>query len=259
MDVSLIAPPSNLPLRLPASSRLRLPPPRPLCPGHRRSKLRAVTRTLKPELLDTLPPDSHAARRGRQDLDRINRLLGNPAWFAATAPPLARAGERALEIGAGDGRLALTLRAAGLQTDALDRFPAPKSWLRATPAHARWIVADLRSFDGWAAYPVVLGNLILHHLDHRELAALGATLDRHARSLVFSEPLRCPRARVFFALGALIWRAHAVTRHDARVSIDAGFLPEELPRALQLDPGRWTWTVSATLLGACRLVATRRE
>ena len=148
---------------------------------------------------------------------------------------------------------------AGLQTDALDRFPAPRPWLRATSANARWIVADIRRFEEWSAYPVVLGNLILHHLDNRELAALGAHLDRHARALVFSEPLRHPRAHVFFALGAVLWRAHAVTRHDARVSIGAGFLPEELPRALQLDPARWTWTVSATLLGACRLVATRRE
>lgn len=213
-----------------------------------------MTRVLQPEWLDSLTPDSPEAIRSRRDLVRLNRIMGNHAWFARTAPSLARPGERALELGSGDGALAGVLRSAGLATDALDRFAAPATW----PAEARWHAADLRAFDAWGDYPVVVGNLILHHLSDPELAALGARLDRHARVLVFNEPLRDLRARLLWAVGAPLGGAGPVTRHDGRVSIAAGFRADELPRALGLDPARWSWLVSITFLGACRVVAFRR-
>lgn len=215
-----------------------------------------MPRVLQAELLDVLPPESSAARRSRRELVRVNRVMGNHAWFARTVPPLALPGETALELGAGDGALALRLRAAGLPADALDRFPAPPAW----PAgdSARWHRADLRAFDAWRDYPIVLGNLVLHHLADSELAELGAVLDHHARLLVFSEPLRRPRSRLLWAFGAPLGGAGPVTRHDGRVSIGAGFRDDELPHALGLDPARWTWRVSETFLGASRLVASRR-
>ena len=180
--------------------------------------------------------------------------MGNRSWFVRHAPRLARSGEVALELGAGDGALALALSAAGLPTAALDRFPAPAIW----PESARWHVADLRGFSAWGDYPVVVGNLILHHLEKSELAALGARLDRHARVLVFNEPLRHWRARLLWAVGAPLGGAGPVTRHDGRVSIDAGFRDDELPRDLGLDPARWSWGVTTTFFGAYRLVAERR-
>jgi 2-polyprenyl-3-methyl-5-hydroxy-6-metoxy-1,4-benzoquinol methylase len=195
--------------------------------------------------------------RSRRELARVNRVMGNLAWFERALPPLARLGEAALELGAGDGALALRLRKAGLAVDALDRQPAPPAWLT-WPATARWHRADLRTFGGWAAYPIVLGNLVLHHFSDKELAALGAALDRHARVLVFNEPLRRPRSRVLWAIGAPLGGAGPVTRHDGRVSIDAGFRDAELPRLLGLDPDRWSWSVTETFLGAYRLVASRR-
>ena len=178
-----------------------------------------MPRILRPELLDSLPPDSPEAAASRRDLVRLNRFMGNPDWFVRTLPPLARPGERALELGAGDGSLALALAGAGLPADALDRIPAPPAW----PASARWHVADLRAFAGWDAYPLVLGNLILHHFDDAALAALGTELDRHARVLVFNEPVRHWRCRLLWAVGSRLHRASPVTRHDGRVSIAAGF------------------------------------
>ncbi len=213
-----------------------------------------MERILTPELLDSLPPASPEAARSRRDLVRLNRIMRNHRWFARTAPPLARTGERALELGAGDGTLTLSLRAAGLTTDALDRFPAPASW----PATARWYATDLLEFVNWAEYPIVIGNLILHHLDASALSTLGAQLDQTARVLVFNEPLRHPRARLLWALGAHLGGASPVTRHDGRVSIQAGFRADELARALGLSSARWGCRVSTTFLGAYRFLAIRR-
>lgn len=212
-----------------------------------------MLRRLQPELLDTLPPDSEEARRSRRDLARVNRVMGNPAWFVRTVVPLARGKEVALEVGAGDGELARKLSEAGLETEGLDRFPALEGWR----VGGGWHVGDLRTFEGWEDYPVVVGNLILHHLDDAELRELGARFDRHARVLVFNEPLRHWRARWMWKIGAPLGGAGAVTRHDGRVSIEAGFWQEELPQLLGLGLGRWSWRVTTGLLGAYRFVAYR--
>lgn len=219
-----------------------------------RGSLGLVHRVVQAELLDHLPPASPEARRSRGDLVRVNALMRNHAWFARVLPPLLGPGEPVLELGAGDGALALRLRSAGLRADALDRQPAPDGW----PAHARWHRQDLRAFAGWPDYPAVAANLVLHHFSDAELAALGAALDAHARVLVLNEPLRRLRVSLLWRFAAPLGGAGPVTRHDGRVSIRAGFRAGELPRALGLSPARWTWRARETVFGACRLVAVRR-
>ena len=49
-----------------------------------------------------------------------------------------------------------------------------------------------------------------------------------------------------------------VTLHDARVSITAGFLGDELPEALGMADGSWDTSCTLTTLGALRMVAVRR-
>ncbi|HTX65079.1 MAG TPA: hypothetical protein VMD31_04865 [Opitutaceae bacterium] len=212
-------------------------------------------RVVQPELLDLLPPEHPAARHSRRDLRLTNRIMGNHRWLAAALRAQVRPGERVLELGAGTGELALGLARRGVAVDGLDRCPAPAGW----PGHARWHRADLRTFAGWRDYDVVCGNLIFHQFPAGELFDLGTKIHLHARLLVACEPARWRRSRWLFGLLAPAFGASHVTRHDGRVSIAAGFLDDELPQLLGLDPARWAWHRTTTRLGAYQLVAWRRE
>jgi hypothetical protein len=49
-----------------------------------------------------------------------------------------------------------------------------------------------------------------------------------------------------------------VTRHDARISVKAGFYRNELPEGMGLDSERWNISLRQTWLGAYRLMAWRK-
>lgn len=211
-----------------------------------------MLRTLTPELLDSLPADSPAAIHSRRDLVWFNRLLGADRWWTRTLPTLVagRPIGAGLEIGAGDGRLA-TLH--GL--DALDQCPAPLNW----PASRTWHQADVFSFGDWNRYPLIAANLFLHHFDTAQLKQLGQIWNDSAQVIVACEPRRVRVFQTGFALLCAIIRAHAVSRHDGRVSIEAGFRNDELPELLGLDPDRWQWQISQHPLGTTRMIARRRD
>ncbi len=215
-----------------------------------------TTRTLTPELLDSLPPQHPDALHSRDDLHWINRAMGNHRWFGRTLPPLLRHGERALELGAGTGDLARRLCARGVPVDGLDFCPCPDRW----PASGDWHVGDVRAFSHYDRYAAVYGNLIFHHFNDAELAALGATWGRcrAVRLILASEPTRSPCSQRLIALFGRAFGANHVTLHDAHVSIAAGFLGDELPRLLGLDAAEWDISCSTSLLGACRMIARRR-
>lgn len=207
-----------------------------------------------PELLDTLPTDHPDARHSRRDLRVINRFMGNHRWFARTLPPLLRPGESILELGAGTGELTQRLAARGLTVTGLDLCPPPAD----RPETHGWLQDDLTTFTGYADYPVIIGNLILHHFTDGTLGQLGRQWRRHARLLVFSEPVRRRFSQhLIRGLGPL-FGANRVTLHDASVSIAAGFRGDEMIRQLGLPDSEWNCSVTRTLGGACRLVAQRR-
>ncbi len=213
-----------------------------------------VQRRLVPELLDSLPPDHPDALHSRRDLRVINRVMDNAPWFRAALASRVLPGERVLELGSGTGELAAVLRSVAPLFDSIDRVPRPPAW----PADARWHQADIMEFAGWSDYPVVIGNLILHHFDDEALRDLGNALSPHARLLVFSEPTRKRLNQWLWNVAAPLGGANHVTRHDGRVSIAAGFRHDELPRALGLDPALWSWQITNSWLGAYRLIAERR-
>lgn len=212
-------------------------------------------RRLEPELLDSLAPDHPDALHNRRDLRLTNAITGNHRWLVATARALLRPGETALEVGAGTGELTRRLHVASVPVDGLDLWPAPQAW----PKHRRWHRADLRAFDGYEAYPVILGNLIFHQFADDELAALGSKLRRSARVILACEPVRQRRSQVLFALFGRLFGANHVSLHDAHVSIAAGFRGDELSITLGLEPATWRVTVRCTTLGMYRLAAVRNQ
>jgi hypothetical protein len=213
-----------------------------------------MQRTLKAELLDSLPPGHPDAQHSRRDLRLINRIMGNHRWLARILPSLVRPGETVIEIGAGDGVLGRRLAAGGLAVDGLDLWPRPAEW----PAAHTWHSADLRHFAGYASYPIVVGNLIFHQFSEEELAGLGAVLSRTARVIVACEPSRRRISQFVFAMMGPPLGATAITRHDGWVSIAAGFRGDELPRALGLGTDEWETRCFSTAPGAYRMVAIRR-
>jgi SAM-dependent methyltransferase len=211
-------------------------------------------RSLEPELLDSLPPDDPRAVRGRRDLRIINNLMGSHRWVERELAAVLRPGARVLEIGAGTGELCLRLAGRGLAVDGLDRCPRPDNW----PARMAWHQADLRTFDGYDAYEAVVANLILHHLTGGELATLGEALGSGPRVICACEPARRRSNQLFFAVLGPILGADPITRHDARVSIGAGFVGDELPRSMGLARAPWKVRCSRNLTGAYRMIAVRR-
>jgi 2-polyprenyl-3-methyl-5-hydroxy-6-metoxy-1,4-benzoquinol methylase len=234
-----------------------------------------MPRLLQPEFLDSLPPDHPDALNSRRDLLAINGLLGNHRWFERTLPGLLRPDERVLEIGAGTGELSARLVNAGVDMAGLDFCPKPVAWSEAR----KWHCADLRTFAEYTRYPVIIGNLIFHHFNDRDLAALGSILGSNARLIMASEPARRPFSQTLFRATAPFLSVNHVTRHDADVSIKAGFIGNELPRALGLTQtarlysppeapatlvnnrarsDKWDIVCTETLLGAYRMIAIRR-
>jgi 2-polyprenyl-3-methyl-5-hydroxy-6-metoxy-1,4-benzoquinol methylase len=211
-----------------------------------------MDRTLQPEFLDSLAPDDPAALHSRRDLRIINRVMGNERWFRHVLQRQSKSVKRVLELGSGMGEMGIALSAAGVVIDGLDLCPRPSSW----PRQAEWHRADIRNFARYGEYSAVMANLTLHHFDSNELAALGEKL-AGARLIIASEPARRRRSQAMFAaLGPLLGANH-ITLHDARISIAAGFLGDELPHALGLTADRWMWKCQLSLVGAYRMIACR--
>ena len=198
-------------------------------------------RVLTPELLDSLPPDDPAAQASRRDLRRRHPLLGQiglwTRWFEENFP--VRPPASLADLGAGDGSLLGTvlLRAYptgghGARIFFVDRQPVvPESTL----THLRrcnWLPTVMATdiFE-WAEesppMEAALTNLFLHHFENPGITRLFTALARKSTSFAAAEPSRNYLA--FLATQTLgLMGCHPVTRHDARVSVEAGFRGSEL-------------------------------
>ncbi len=214
-----------------------------------------MRRILQPELLDALPPEDPQGIGSRADLRRLNLLMGHPVHLSrafrsqqpAKALPLRPL--RVVELGAGDGTLLLRLarRWSNLGVKAevtlVDRQPLVSGETRRGFADLDWpltcVVSDV--FD-WLESPapvadLLLANLFLHHFDRAQLIALLHLIAARTDRFICCEPHRSPLALTAAHVLGLIG-CNAVTRHDAVISVRAGFDGQELSA---LWPGATQW------------------
>jgi hypothetical protein len=200
-----------------------------------------MERLLVPELLDALPPASPRALHARGDLRRLNAIMGHTRImkdmlgerFTMKAPA------RIAEVGAGDGWFLLSVarrlshRWPRVETTLLDQHPTVSSevldgfqridWpLRVRCAEVReWLQQAGESFD------VIIANLFLHHFSGEDLSVMLDLAARRTRVFLALEPRRSRLSLCFSRMVGLVG-CNDVTRHDAPVSVRAGFAGREL-------------------------------
>lgn len=195
-------------------------------------------RILEPEWLDELPPQDPRAVRSRADLRRVNWLMGNARLIARVLST----GNftRIADLGSGDGhlmlRIAQRLRRPGVELSLVDRAPVVSEATLAEFGKIGWrvrvVARDALAFLREDPIEVVVANLFLHHLDPEALRQVFKLCGERAQLVAACEPRRSQLA----VLGCrLMWfiGANDVTRHDAIVSVRAGFTGRELSELWQ--------------------------
>lgn len=210
-----------------------------------------MKRLVQPELLDTLPPGDPRALRSRRDLRRVNWWMRHPAIMARALQNnfSARPPRQITELGAGDGnfllQVARKINLSNVHATLLDLQKNVSAETLAAFSQLGWraevVVADV--FD-WpqtsGAGEAVIANLFLHHFADARLAVLLQKISERTKLFIAVEPRRVALARV---CGGLLWLigCNDVTRHDAVVSVRAGFFGDELS-ALWPDKQNWRLT-----------------
>lgn len=211
-----------------------------------------MQRIVEAEWLDGLPALDPKARGSRRDLRVLNYWMGNAGIVARSLNSVSveHAAKRLIEIGAGDGHFMLRVARQlgpgwGSKNAVLvDRQNAVSGDTLKGFAALGWGVESVQAdvFE-WIERPAALGgtivvaNLFAHHFDDRQLVALFSKLAQAAQCFIALEPRRSLWSLSFSLLvGAL--GCNRVTRHDAPVSVRAGFTGNELT---QLWPQSEQW------------------
>ena len=197
-----------------------------------------------------------AARHSRRDLRLINQIMLSAALIdKRLAPITVPSPVRILEIGAGDGSLMLKLalrlskRWPAAHVTLLDRQDIVSGETVAGLARLGW-TAEKRTGDVFEClstsaaryYHIVIANLFLHHFGDDQLADLFAKIAPSTSAMIACEPRRSSfclaSSRMLWAIGC-----NWVSRHDAQVSVKAGFAGNELSR---LWPEATGWKIEET-------------
>jgi len=233
-------------------------------------------RVVESEWLDTLAADDPRAIRSRGDLRRINRLMATQTLLGQSLDTLLEgaAQARLVELGAGDGTLALRLarrlsrRWPKATLGLLDLQPTISDATLAGFRALGWQVEVIRAdVLDWLAQPqagaareggvgpILFANLFVHHFEGPRLQALLTGISHRAHGFACLEPRRSQTAllgsRLLGAIGC-----NDVTRHDAVTSVRAGFSAQELS-ACWPGAGHWDLQESAAGLFSHRFQAKR--
>ena len=215
-----------------------------------------MVRACQPELLDSLAPDDPGAVGSRRDLRRLNFWMGNARLIANALKSFLpeQPEQKILEIGAGDGTLLLEIarrlspKSSRWSAMLLDRqeiiTSATRTQFQALGWGAKTVKADVFEYfqsgssSSAGSYDAIIANLFLHHFSAEALAELFRLAQTRTRLFIAIEPRR---SRLSLLAGRLIWAigCNSVTRHDAVVSIRAGFCGQEFS---SLWPQTAGWT-----------------
>ena len=199
-----------------------------------------MERVIQPERLDHLPAEDPMAIGSRRDLQRVNAWMGNVGlWWKMVSRLNLPARARVLELGAGDGTLLLRLAqrwprgAPPVAAVLLDRQPVVSTETVQRFKTLDWVI-HIKTSDAleWLRQPgprfdLIVTNLFLHHFEREALCHLFQQVALRSDAFVALEPRRSRLALVGSRLLGFIG-CNGVTRHDARVSVHAGFSGQEL-------------------------------
>lgn len=213
-------------------------------------------RIVLPELLDALPPEDASARRSRRDLRRVNAWMRHPRRLARILRDHWPAGQpqRIVELGAGDGHFMLNVarrskrRFPGTEVILVDRLNALDPRVHGRFNQAGWAsrleLAEatewLRRANPGAVPTTIISNLFFHQFETAQLQEMLRLAAGTASLVVALEPRRSEASKLG---GWMLWAigCNRVTRHDANISIRAGFVGGELT-ALWPDAKNWELT-----------------
>jgi hypothetical protein len=234
-----------------------------------------MNRVVQPELLDQLSPADPRAVRSRRDLRRVNAWMGHHAImaFALQECLQGQAPRQITELGAGDGNFLLRVAqkiplrpasawsaATGTRVALLDLHDIVsaetlEAFLDAG-CRAETVVADVFNWPPMDN-DIVVANLFLHHFKTSRVAELLRLISHRTNVFIALEPRRAGWSlfcsRLLWAIGC-----NEITRHDAVVSVRAGFSGCELSA---LWPDQENWQLSEQSVGPFSqlFIARKRE
>jgi hypothetical protein len=217
-----------------------------------------MRREIRPEILDSLPAGNPHAIQSRRDLRKVNAFMGHAGVITRALQESRSLPRTIVELGAGDGSLLLKVAR---------RLPRPQTRVRAVlvdfnPSVSADTCAAFRTL-GWdietrksdvfewllradvERADVTIANLFLHHFRDAELTTLFAAASRQTSRFVACEPRRSAASLAGASLLILIG-CNTVTRHDATISVRAGFDDRELSA---LWPNEQGWKLTESRVG----------
>lgn len=233
-----------------------------------------MRRQIEAELLDDLPSTDSRAVRSRADLRLLNRIMGHARILTNVLRrqlgrrPVQTKPFEWIELGGGDGTLLLDLarrwsvRGVTARVTLVDQQDIVAENTRLSFQALGWplecVTGDVFTWveQGTTISDMVFANLFLHHFPEGSLAHLLRCVAKRTNLFVACEPRR-NLANLTAARGLFLLACNAVTRHDAVVSVRAGFTRKELSALWPADES-WILTERSAGCFSHSFVAQRR-